>query len=576
MSYSELNGRAEQLAGHLQSLGVQPEVPVGLCVERSFDYVVAALAIWKAGGAYVPLDPAWPAEHREFILADAQAPVLITRSGMACKARYIVNLDHDAEAIARSSAPSNPGTTRDHLAYIIYTSGTSGKPKGVEITHGNLLNLVFWHRRAFGVTGTDRASHVSGLAFDAAVWELWPYLSAGSTIVLADERIRTSAELMREWLAAQSVTIAFVPTALAEPMLTADWPAQTALRFLLTGADTLHRYPAADIPFRVVNNYGPTECTVVATSGAVPVECGCPEALPAIGAPIANTQVYLLDNEGQPVPAGSTGEIYIGGTSVGRGYRNRPELTAERFLENPYSSSPGARMYRTGDLGTLREDGKISFRGRIDNQEKIRGHRIEPDEIVSVLDQHPGVTSSAVLARADATGERRLVAYIGPGPDAPPSSAELREFVARRLPEYMVPSVFVRIHQWPLTSSGKINRAALPEPSPDNLLGQADFRPPLSPIQVQVAGILSELLRVDRVGLDDNFFLLGGHSLLGAQVLLRIRQKFGVEMTLRGLFAAQTVAKLASEIERLLISKLDSMSEEEARQMLDLAEAAPE
>jgi acyl carrier protein len=261
---------------------------------------------------------------------------------------------------------------------------------------------------------------------------------------------------------------------------------------------------------------------------------------------------------------------------VGRGYRNRPELTAERFLENPYSSSPGARMYRTGDLGTLREDGKISFRGRIDNQEKIRGHRIEPDEIVSVLDQHPGVTSSAVLARADATGERRLVAYIGPGPDAPPSSAELREFVARRLPEYMVPSVFVRIHQWPLTSSGKINRAALPEPSPDNLLGQADFRPPLSPIQVQVAGILSELLRVDRVGLDDNFFLLGGHSLLGAQVLLRIRQKFGVEMTLRGLFAAQTVAKLASEIERLLISKLDSMSEEEARQMLDLAEAAPE
>jgi amino acid adenylation domain-containing protein len=547
---------------------------VGLCLERSFDYVVSALAVWKAGGAYLPLDPAWPEERREFILADAQAQVLISRSALLCKARYIVNLDHGTGPIARSSsASSNPETKREHLAYIIYTSGSAGKPKGVEITHGNLLNLVFWHRRAFGVTKSDRASHLSGLAFDAAVWELWPYLSAGSAIVLADEGIRTSPEALREWLAAQGVTIAFVPTTLAEPMLTSSWPDQTRLRFLLTGADTLHRYPAADIPFRVVNNYGPTECTVVATSGVILPQSGSPEALPPIGTPIANTQIYLLDDDRQPVPAGNIGEIYIGGTSVGRGYRNSPGLTAERFLDNPFAGSTGARMYRTGDLGCLLPDGQISFRGRIDNQEKIRGHRIELDEIVSVLDQHPEIASSTVLARPDSSGEKRLLAYVIQAHDAPLSSVDLHQFLAVRLPEYMVPGVFIRRTGWPLTSSGKIDREALPDPTPEDLLSQVEFRPPLSPLETQVAAILSELLPVDHVGLDDNFFLLGGHSLLGAQVILRIRQKFGVDLTLRNLFEAQTVAKLSSEIERLLISKLDSMTEEEARQMLDRGEA---
>jgi amino acid adenylation domain-containing protein len=562
LTYAELDRRADRLAGHLVSLGVGPEVAVGVCLERSFDYVVAALAVWKAGGAYVPVDLEWPEERRKFVFNDARAAIAIGRG-------LTVDLNRDAEKIARSSAPEACEIKRENLAYIIYTSGSTGRPKGVEVTHGNLLNLVFWHRRAFGVTASDRGSHVAGLAFDAAVWELWPYLSAGASVSMADETTRRSPELLREWLAAEGVTISFVPTALVEPMLQAQWSAKMALRYVLTGADTLHRYPAAGLPFELVNNYGPTECTVVATSGIV--KASSEGARPAIGSAIANTQIYLLDENCGPVAPGETGEIYIGGTSVARGYRNQPEMTAERFLTNPFSPAVDARMYRTGDLGSLLPDGQIAFHGRVDNQEKLRGNRIEPDEIVSVLARHAKVASAAVVAR-DVNCTKQLVAYIVPAAEHAPRTGELCEALARELPEYMIPTLFVRIAALPLTTNGKLDREALPEPTAENALDRIQYRAPESPIEMQIAAILGELLHVDRVGLDDNFFLLGGHSLLGTQLVLRAREKFGVAITLRDLFAAQTVGKLSNEIERQLIDRLDAMSEEEAGRMLEQLE----
>ncbi len=562
LTYAELDRRADRLAGYLVSLGVGPEVAVGVSLERSFDYVVAALAVWKAGGAYVPVDLEWPEERRRFVFNDARAGVAIGRG-------LTVDLNRDAEKIAHAAAPAACEIKRENLAYIIYTSGSTGRPKGVEVTHGNLLNLVFWHRRAFGVTASDRGSHVAGLAFDAAVWELWPYLSAGASVSMADETTRRSPELLREWLAAEGVTISFVPTALVEPMLQARWSAKMALRYVLTGADTLHRYPAAGLPFELVNNYGPTECTVVATSGIV--KASSEGARPAIGSAIANTQIYLLDENCGPVAAGETGEIYIGGTSVARGYRNQPEMTAERFLTNPFSPAVDARMYRTGDLGSLLPDGQIAFHGRVDNQEKIRGNRIEPDEIVSVLARHAKVASAAVVAR-DVNCAKQLVAYIVPATGQAPRTSELREALARELPEYMIPTLFVRIAALPLTTNGKLDRAALPEPTAENALDAIQYRAPESPIEMQIASILGELLHVDRVGLDDNFFLLGGHSLLGTQLVLRVREKFGVAITLRDLFAAQTVGKLSNEIERQLIDRLDAMSEEEAGRMLEQLE----
>ena len=385
ITYAELDMRSNQLAAFLRSLGVGPDAPVGICLDRSFDYAIAALAVWKAGGAYLPLDPRGPVEHRESILKDAQAQVLITHSavdsrdgfapGRLSRVRYIVDLDSSAGLIAREETVCPiPDLKRDNLACIVYTSDSMGQPIGVEITHGNLLNLIFWHRRTFGVTPADRASHLEGPACDAAMWELWPYLTAGATVVLADETVRTPPDVLRDWMIAREITMAFVPATLAEPMLAAHWPQDCNLRVLLTGADTLHRYPASHLPFTVINNYGPAECTAVATSGAVK-PTGSDRTLPPIGAPIAHTHIYLLDENRLRVPDGAVGEIYIGGTGVARGYRNRPALTAEKFLPNPFvklvesvtlaSPMQDPRMFRTGDLGCLLPDGRIALCGRV-------------------------------------------------------------------------------------------------------------------------------------------------------------------------------------------------------------------
>ena len=558
LSYGELDGRANRLAWYLRSLGVGQDVVVGLCLPRCLDMVVGALGILKAGGAYLPIDPAWPPDRIAFVLEDARSPVLIINASLA---RQIPNLrqvivDPGAREITgQSDAMPHAKIRRDDLAYVIYTSGSTGQPKGVEIPHGGLINLVSWHCEAFSLTFADRASHLAGLGFDAAVWELWPYLAAGASVHLVDEFNRTTAELLRDWLAAHRITISFVPTPLAEELLRLKWPENTALRVMLTGGDTLHHYPPAGLPFVLVNNYGPSECTVVATSGAIS-PARYDGTLPPIGRPIVNNQILLLNDQRLPVPPGAVGEIYIAGAGLARGYRNRPELTAKKFIPDPFA--PGGRLYKTGDLARLLPDGAFAFLGRIDEQIKIRGFRIEPNEIVCALKQHPAVRESLVIAREDSSGDKRLVAYLVLGTDSVVTPKNLRAYLCRCLPEYMLPSVFVRLEALQLTPNGKIDRAALPEPNAANTLQEELSVDLPTPTQQRVVEILTVLLGHERIGLTDDFFLLGGHSLLGAQLIARLRETFRVELALRTVFDAPTVVALSQEIERLAAKRADA------------------
>ncbi|WP_376794689.1 amino acid adenylation domain-containing protein [Thermogemmatispora sp.] len=596
LSYQELNGRANQLAHYLRRLGVRPGVPVGLYLERSAELVVGLLAILKAGGAYLPLDPSYPRERVRFMLADAQAPILVTS---ACLARRLeleqasslplqrlVLLDQDAAQLAEqptAEIEEEPATAAD-LAYVIYTSGSTGRPKGVEITHDSLLNLIFWHQRAFSVSAADRASQVTSPAFDATGWEIWPYLTCGATLYLPSDELRLSAPALRDWLIEQAITIAFLPTPLAEQVIQLSWPRQTALRFLLTGADTLHRYPRPDLPFTLVNNYGPTEATVVATSGPVPATSEPPTEPPSIGWAIDNTSLYILDEAQQPVPWGAIGELYIGGQGIARGYRGRPELTAERFLPDPFAGQPGARMYRTGDQARFLADGQVAFLGRLDNQVKIRGYRIELDEIATLLNQQPGISASVVIAREQQSGEKQLVAYVVTSPQGQPTPSQLRASLAEQLPEYMLPALFVRMEALPLTAHGKIDRTALPSPEEAELLSEApetsrsdgasttppedEETAPANAIEQQVAEVVCSLLGRPTIDVNANFFMLGGHSLLGAQLILRLTELFGVQISLHTLFTAPTVRQLANRIEQLLLERLAAMSDQEAYSLL--------
>ena len=354
----------------------------------------------------------------------------------------VVCLDSAGERLSQAPEdnPRSP-VAPEHLAYVIYTSGSTGRPKGVVVPHQGLLNLVFWHQGAFEITSSDRATQLAGTAFDASVWEIWPYLSKGASLYIVGSEILSSPVHLRDWLVSQAVTISFLPTPLAEMVLPLEWPEAPALRILLTGGDKLHHYPSASVPFKLINNYGPTENTVVTTSGLVASEGR--EATPPIGRPITNTQVYLLDRQLQPVPLGVPGELYIGGASLARGYLQRPELTPEKFIPHPFSELPGERLYRTGDLARYRPDGNIEFLGRLDHQVKVRGFRIELGEIEAVLGGHPGVREVVVLAREDSPGEKRLVAYVVGQEEPAPSGSELRGFLRERLPEYMVPGAFV-------------------------------------------------------------------------------------------------------------------------------------
>ena len=448
----------------------------------------------------------------------------------------------------------------DGLAYVIYTSGSTGQPKGVEITHRNLANLVSWHVGAFDLDSSTRSTFQSGVGFDAAVWEIWPALTVGSALYVPDELTRLSAEPLRDWLVDHQISISFVPTAMAEQLIGLPWPADAALRFLLTGADTLHRYPPAGLPFALVNNYGPTECTVVTTSTVISADRPR-DGLPPIGFPIDNVRIHILDEQLREVRKGLPGEIFIGGDGVARGYRNRPDLTAERFVLDPFDPA-GGRLYRTGDLGRMLPSGEIAFLGRIDDQIKIRGYRIELNEINALLNEHPSIQASVVIAREDVPGDKRLVAYIVPVAGAPRDEQPLRELIRQRLPDYMEPSAFVWMETLPLTPNGKIDRAALPRPSVESSRS-GEFVAPRTPVEEALAGIITDVLKLPRVSVNDDFFHLGAHSLLGAQVIARVRDVFGTELKLLDVFDAPTVAELAVKIEQALTLQLNAMTEAE-------------
>ncbi|HEY1353930.1 MAG TPA: amino acid adenylation domain-containing protein [Ktedonobacteraceae bacterium] len=569
-SYLELNQRANQLAHMLLALGVGPETPVALCLERSAELVIALLGILKAGGAYVPLDPAYPPERLGFMLQDAQAPVLITRQDLSLPiysaGMRVICLDSEAGLLASQSA-SDPvvQTMPDHLAYVIYTSGSTGQPKGVQITHRSLLNLIAWHQQTFEVSARDRATQIASPAFDASGWELWPYLSCGACILLPDKETRLSPARLRDWLIAEAVSLTFLPTPLAESMLTLDWPATLPLRFLLTGADTLHHYPPADLPFALINNYGPTEATVVATSGRVPPLTDAQEP-PTLGWPTAQTQIVLLDEQLRAVPQGQTGELYIGGAGLARGYHHQPALTAARFIASPLD--PGTRLYKTGDLARRLPDGQLAFLGRADHQIKLRGYRIEPAEIVTVLNRHPAIASSLLLAREDPLGEKRLVAYIVLTPGREVTARALREYLALSLPEYMLPALFVHLPALPLLPNGKIDRAALPAPEHASTLCEHSSAPATTPTETRLVEIVAPLLHLAELGIDDNFFMLGGHSLLATQIIMHVAKTFGVTLTLLTLFEAPSVRQLSAEIEQLVVARLATLSEEEVQRLL--------
>ncbi|MEG4071718.1 amino acid adenylation domain-containing protein [Microcoleus sp. Pol14C2] len=416
VTYQQLNLRSNQLARYLQKIGVGAEVLVGLCCGRSLDLIVGMLGILKAGGAYLILDPSYPAERSSFMLKDAQLSVVLTQQQWIENLRspnlQIVCLDTDWEMISQEIA-DNPtsAVTAENLVYAIYTSGSTGKPKGVEIEHGSLLNLVFWHQREFGVSAGDRATQIAAIGFDASGWEIWPYLAAGSSIYFPEDDIRRDPEKLQNWLVSNAITISFLPTPLAEKVLLLDWPQNTALRILLAGGEKLQQHPLKSHPFKLVNNYGPTENTVVTTSGYIPVTEQT-DIAPTIGRPIANTQIYILDKYLQPVAIGVFGELYIGGNGLARGYLNRPDLTAQSFISNPFKPNSGERVYKTGDLVRYRADRSLEFLGRIDEQVKIRGFRIELGEIETLLTQHPAVQQTVAIASEDGQGDKRLVAYI--------------------------------------------------------------------------------------------------------------------------------------------------------------------
>jgi amino acid adenylation domain-containing protein len=576
LTYGELDDRANQMAHRLKELGVATNTAVAVCVRRSPLAALASLAVMKAGAAYLPIDPTYPRERISFILSDSRVPIVLSDSTVAGKLPEgnwrLLLMDREDLAGRTPGALEAPEVCPDHLAYVIYTSGSTGTPKGVEITHANLLNFVFWHRNAYAFTANDRTTQFTSFGFDAAVGELWPHLAAGASVLFTPEDVRSSPELLRDWLIDQEITLTFAPTPLAERLIMLDWPANTKLRLLLTGGDTLHHYPRSGLPFVFINEYGPTETTVVATSGYVPPENGNPLQRPPIGRPIDGAEIYIVDESLNLVPRGEIGELCIGGAGVGRGYVNSPELTARKFVADPFINTPGARMYRTGDRARWLTDGQIEYLGRVDDQIKIRGYRIEPNEIIAVLDTHPAVQASAVIARQDGMDSQTLVAYIVvTNPQHRPTVTELRDLLLSRVPDYMIPAMFVVLPDLPLTSHGKLDRKALPPPDASNTLPDENYLAPRTVLEEKLSALVANLLGAARVGVNDNLFLIGGHSLFGTQLIARMRDNFGVELPLRSVFESPTPALLAQEIERLMATKIGAMSEDEIQRALKQA-----
>jgi acyl-coenzyme A synthetase/AMP-(fatty) acid ligase/acyl carrier protein len=460
-----------------------------------------------------------------------------------------------------------------NAVYMIYTSGSTGRPKGVVVEHRNLVNIVRWTCAAYQIKESDRASQLAGVGFDVAVWEIWPYLTAGASVHIVGEDERADGSLLKEWIEEQGITLSYVPTPIAEVISQEPWGGK--LRVMYIGGSQMKSRPRAGHGFTLYNHYGPTEATVLATAGEVKPAREA-DGLPSIGRAVMNTQVYILDRGMRPVPVGVAGELYIGGAGVARGYAGQAGLTAERFVPDPFTEEGGGRLYRTGDIGRHRSDGEIEFCGRVDQQVKIRGFRVELGEVEAVLAQHAGVREAVVVARGDRDENSRLVAYVVTDQSAP-STTELRSFLREYLPDYMLPATFVQLSELPLTSNGKVDRRRLPAPDLQNPDPKRAYIAPRTHTETLIAEIWAEVLGVARVGIEDDFFELGGHSLIATQVMSRIRKALQVELPLRRIFETPTVAGLAAESSRneqtyqdtVINRRLDAAGAEEILSRLD-------
>jgi aspartate racemase len=557
ITYRELNERANQLAHHLQQLGVGPEVLVGLCMDRSFEMVVSLLAILKAGGAYVPLDPAYPRERLAFMLEDTGAPVLLTQQRfvdfLPTRELHVICLDSGWNEIAHEPAENLVNRTSvDNLAYVMYTSGSTGKPKGVEIRHRSINRLVFGVDYA-RLDATRVILHMAPISFDAATLEVWGALLHGARCILFPERIPTPKSIGAV-VHKHKVTTAWLTASLFNAVVDEAPEALQGIEQLLAGGEALSvvhiRRALEKLPgTQLINGYGPTESTTFTCCHPIPRQLGENVRSIPIGRPIGNTQVYILDRHLHPVPIGVPGELYIGGAGVARGYLNRSELTNEKFIAHPFSDEPGARLYKTGDLVRYLPDGSIDFLGRLDHQVKLRGFRIELGEIEAVLGQHVAVREALVIAHQDERGEKHLVAYVVQRQEQQVTPNELRGFLKEHVPEYMVPSDFMLLEAMPLTPNGKVDQRALPAPDLAMRTAGEAFVAPVLAVHQKLVEIWEDVLNVRPIGIKDNFFSLGGHSLLAARMVDRIEQLFGKKLPLATFFAGATIDHLAEVLQ---------------------------
>jgi len=571
LTYQQLNKRANQLAHYLRTLGVGPEVFVGICLERSLEMIVGILGILKAGGAYVPLDPAYPPERLGFILSDTQASVLLTQeklvNNLPPHQAQVVCLDSNWQGNTENNQ-ENPvnQTTGDNLIYVIYTSGSTGQPKGVMIPHRGICNQLYWRQTNFKLTPADKVLLTISFSFDPSVWQIfWPLCFGGQLILARPGGHQDTAYLVKVITEQQISVLALVPSILRVLLEEKGIENCQFLRHITCGGEALpselieHFFAQLNLDNVFHNCYGPTEASIDATFWTC--QRGTNYSIAPIGRPITNAEIYILDENLQPVPVGESGELHIGGIGLARGYLNRPELTTEKFIFHPFSSEVGARLYKTGDLARFLPDGNIEFLGRIDYQVKIRGFRIELGEIEAILGQHPSLTQTLVIAREDVPGDKQLVAYIVANPEQIPSQVELRRFLQGRLPEYMVPASFVFLDTLPLNPNGKIDRHALPAPHTSDLGLSTNFVPPQNATEEVLANIWVKVLRLEQVGIHDNFFELGGHSLLATQVMSRVRKAFQIEMPLQILFENPTIASLAQAIAQTQIQENDPQNQ---------------
>ncbi|MGI9628538.1 MAG: non-ribosomal peptide synthetase, partial [Longimicrobiales bacterium] len=574
LTYSELDRRSNQVARVLRSLGVEKDVRVGLCTERSVDMLTALLGIMKAGGAYVPLDPSFPADRLSFMAEDAGLSVLVTESGLReripTRDAAVLELDGDRSQIdgeehSALDGVSSPGD----LAYVIYTSGSTGQPKGVQIEHGALVNFLWSMKAEPGLDHEDRLLAVTTLSFDIAGLELYLPLICGGTVVLASGEEAADGERLARLISTSGATVLQATPSTWRMLMDVGWDGAGGGLKILCGGEALPKDLADRLLLcgkEVWNLYGPTETTIWSTAHRV--EAGDDRVF--VGRPIANTTLFLLDESGEPVPTGVPAELFIGGDGVARGYLDREALTAERFTPSPLDGGLGGRLYRTGDLARYHADGKLEVMGRLDHQVKIRGFRIELGEIEAVLSGHPGIRQVVVAPRTYGAGDERLVAYLVPETNAAdadaPGADALRAHAKSKLPDYMLPAAYVELEQLPLTPNGKIDRQNLPQPSTSRPELEVASVAPRTPTEEMVAGIWADVLGVDQVGVHDSFFDLGGHSLLMTKVSSRLADSLGVQLSLISIFERPTVAGLT---EHILGQQLSQGGDDDLSRMLD-------